>query len=152
MRNNRTAGNNWERTCRNILKEIFPKCETSRYASKMMDDQKVDLVNTGQFHIQCKNVSKRSKYDEILSVMPDDGHINIIFEKLTNKTNTRFIEKGRYAIMNLDDFITILHALDHNTTASATPIVRGSKDQSDSSSDRKVSDDQDIPSKSKRVR
>lgn len=65
----RTAGHNWERDVRNDLLPFFPDCYTSRYASRLEDDNKVDLVNTGAFAFQCKLLAKQPSFLPILEEM-----------------------------------------------------------------------------------
>ena len=53
-RTNKRKGSNAERYYRTIFKEIgFTHCETSRFASKLHDNSKIDLVNI-PFNIQIK--------------------------------------------------------------------------------------------------
>jgi len=44
MNNNRRKGHNAERYYVQIFKELFPECQTSRYASRMLDDAGVDIA------------------------------------------------------------------------------------------------------------
>jgi hypothetical protein len=111
IRNSRTAGHNWERSCVNILKDIYPETVSSRSESKRRDDQKVDLMYTGIFNVQCKNVNTRVNYVEVLRSMPvEKGRINVIFEKKTKKSLNagRFLEEGRYIHMDMNDFINLI--------------------------------------------
>jgi len=108
MKNNRRRGNKWELDCISALKGLFPKSISSRAESRARDAAKVDICNTGKFNFQCKNLSKRVNYEEVLSEMPDEGNFNVILAKLTEKKGQRFYEKGRYAILDMTDFIKIL--------------------------------------------
>ncbi len=72
-----------------------------------MDALGVDLVNTGKFQFQCKNTKDKLNYPALLEKMPDTG-INVLIHKYTQKSTKNFVEKGRYAILNLEDFLTIL--------------------------------------------
>ena len=112
--NNRRRGHNWERTCLNYLSSIFPKIKTSRYASKMQDDLKVDLCFTGDYNFQCKLSNIKLDYPSILESMPEDDKYNVIMHKLTKKSAKNFIPVGEYAILKLDDFITLLEKLEEN--------------------------------------
>ncbi len=109
-RNNRTAGHNYERQCVNLLKDIFPDVVTSRAESRNRDDQGVDLCYTGFLNVQCKNYSKPLKYDVILDGMPiEDGQINVIFDRQTRKSkNGRFMRKGEYVHLHLEDFVELI--------------------------------------------
>lgn len=107
--NNRTRGHNWERLCMKYLSELFPKIKTSRYASKMQDDLKVDLCFTGNYNFQCKLANTKIDYADILDSMPKDSNINVILHKLTKKSQKdRFIPIGEYAILELADFLELL--------------------------------------------
>ena len=95
---NRRAGHDYERQIAKELRHLgFINCRTSRYASKMLDDLKVDLTYTNPFNIQCKN-SLRINYKETLSEMPDDHNYNVIFHKCRRK---------EYVIMDKASFIEI---------------------------------------------
>lgn len=78
-----------------------------------MDDKGVDFVNTDEFNLQAKNISKRCHYDTILGDMPE-GELNIIVEKKTAKRGKRFMEQGRYVHMELSTFMHILEKLKKN--------------------------------------
>ena len=65
--NNRDKGHRWERALRRLfLQWGFLKAQTSRAASKLLDDSKVDLAFV-PWNIQAKSgyVKKRPKYDLI---------------------------------------------------------------------------------------
>lgn len=111
VRNSRTAGHNWERTCVGLLKEVFPRAVSSRAESKTRDDQKVDICNTEFLNVQCKNYSKRINYDDVLDEMPvEEGQMNVIFDKQTRKhpTSGRFMKRGEYVHMHLEDFVELI--------------------------------------------
>lgn len=55
--NSRTKGNSYERQVRKELEKFFPDVLTSRFASKMMDDVGVDLVECEPIYPQCKNLA-----------------------------------------------------------------------------------------------
>lgn len=110
-RNNRDAGNGYERQCATLLKDIFPKVCTSRSESRNRDNQKVDLCNTGFLNVQCKNYSKRINYDDVLDEMPvEEGQMNVIFDKQTRKhpTSGKFMKRGEYVHMHLEDFVELI--------------------------------------------
>lgn len=52
------------------MREIgYEDCKTSRSASRFADDCKIDLVNTGQFAIQCKRSKKNwPSLNELLKI------------------------------------------------------------------------------------
>ena len=92
-----------------MIRHLFPDCVTSRVESKAQDDKGVDLCNTGNLQIQCKNMSTPLKYEDVLDKMPSsDSLINVIFFKKTKKVNTTFREIGEFAILKLEDFVKLL--------------------------------------------
>ena len=111
---NREAGHNWERVCAAILKKFFPFIVTSRSESRSRDNYKIDLMNRDEyangvldFEFQCKNYSKLLRYDQVLNEMPGKG-MKVVLHKHTERRKNRFYEIGRYAIMEMDDFIKLL--------------------------------------------
>jgi hypothetical protein len=105
--NARTKGNDYERKIRKELRSSWwPSAETSRFASKMMDDLKVDLVNTKPFSIQCKAVEKMSGYHQLLASMPQDENYNVIFHKKN--------QKGEIVVMTKDTFYELVGMLKNN--------------------------------------
>ena len=119
---NKVAGHNWEREgCRMCHSVGYPHVATTRAESRNRDALKIDLMNSeedinGRFflNVQCKNTSSSLPYGKLLEEMPDGKEINIIWHKQTRKVNDRFIEIGRYAILNLNDFLGILRFLKEN--------------------------------------
>lgn len=114
-RNNRTAGNNYERQIVNELKQLgFPEAVTARSESKNLDDQGVDICNTPGYHFQCKNSKTNPKYTELLAAMPttlytkDDVYFPVILHKKTKKAGTKFIPQGEFAILKKEDFYKLL--------------------------------------------
>lgn len=106
MKNNRTAGHTFERYIRQwFIRMGWKDCQTSRYASREMDDKCVDLVNTEPFYAQMKYTQSINIHTE-LDKMPKDHHINIVFHKRKNK--------GVVVAMSLEDFGEIVHSLKEN--------------------------------------
>jgi hypothetical protein len=107
MRNNRTAGHNYERECVKRLKELgYTDVVTSRAESRNMDNKGVDLFGGSlPFHIQCKNSVKEVKYSDLMKseLLPKDKPL-VIFHKKTKKSNKNFIPDGEYIIMNYETF------------------------------------------------
>ena len=105
---NRTAGHNWEREVINDLKEIgYIEAVSSRQASREADNAGIDICNTGNIAIQCKNAAKNIDYHKINKSM-NTGKNKIIVHKKTEKKNDRFIEQGRYAVVEYDFFMKLL--------------------------------------------
>ena len=85
MGNNRRKGHGFERIVRLKWREHgWEKAETSRYASREKDDQKVDLCYTDPYNVQCKSVQAINLHT-VLSEMPDDDNMNIVFHKRNRK-------------------------------------------------------------------
>jgi hypothetical protein len=102
--NSKKKGTTYEIKIRLELRDRFyPGCETSRYASKMTDDAKVDFVNTGRFNIQAKATEKAPNFQETLASMPVDNRINAVFHKRNRQ--------GEVVVMDKKDFYEILGIL-----------------------------------------
>ena len=108
--NNRNRGNDYERQIVKLFRKSgYEKAVTSRAESRNRDALKVDLCNTGIFNIQCKNYNTLINYPEILESMPEEGQINVIVNKKTEKSKAgRFVKKGEYALLNLEDFMYLV--------------------------------------------
>lgn len=103
----RTKGHNFERERRDWWRQMgYDQCHTSRYASRMHDDAKVDLVNTGIFNEQCKYWQKQPNFFKTLSEMPDDSNINIVVHRKARQEAT--------VTMTLNDFEEIMKMLISN--------------------------------------
>ena len=63
---NRTAGHKWELEVIKDFKEIgYTEAVSSRYSSRETDDAGIDICNTDNLAIQCKNTSKSIDYHKI---------------------------------------------------------------------------------------
>lgn len=86
-----------------MLRLIFPECETSRFASKMVDDMGIDFVNTADLAIQSKTLKSNPNLVDV-------------FERMNTKDKKVFIYKnnrvhgpqGEYAVMPLREFLSLL--------------------------------------------
>lgn len=115
---NRTAGHSWERDVANTLRKIgFTHAVTSRSESRSRDDQKVDIINKDEatngrlpYNIQAKCVKGHLKYAALLSELPKTPNVtNVVFHKQTTKSeNGRFMETGKFVILNMDDFLEMM--------------------------------------------
>lgn len=107
MRNNRTAGNRYERTVVNDLKSLgFDDVVTARSESRNMDNRGVDVFGDSlPIHIQCKTTNRRLKYEDFFQrdTLPTDKPV-VIYEKKTRKSNSRFMTIGEFVIMRREDF------------------------------------------------
>jgi hypothetical protein len=73
---NRTKGHNYERLWVKRYKEVgFPYCKTSRMASKLLDDSKVDLAFIPYNH-QCKKVIANINYFTLMKDIKEALHKN----------------------------------------------------------------------------
>jgi hypothetical protein len=110
MSNNRRRGHNWERKCASLLRDIgYDEVKTCREESLSRDALGIDLCNISDFNVQCKTFSTPIHPDKILNKMPDEeGRVNVIFYKKTEKAGKRFMTKGEYAILHLEDFLQII--------------------------------------------
>lgn len=103
-------GSSYEQEVRREWIELgFEECETARYESKKRDDQKVDLMHTAFFNIQCKAYKSLPNPRKVLDEMPDDENYNIMFHKLN-------VGKGKkrpddLVIMHKEDFYEIVKML-----------------------------------------
>lgn len=104
----RRKGHDYERIIRKEFRNFGWKfCETSRYASKMIDNAKIDLVGTDPFAIQCKATTNNPSYHKILDQMrPNKPLYKLIYHK----------RKGgrEYVIMEKNDWLEILEMLTDN--------------------------------------
>jgi len=89
------------------IKHLFPEAVSSRSESKNLDNKKVDICNTGDFYIQCKNTSSKVDYHKVISEMPKDK-ICLIAHKYTKKSNKNFVKQGEYIILKFEDFISLI--------------------------------------------
>ncbi len=117
---NRSAGHGLERLVVNLLKKIgFVNAVTTRSESKRRDDLGVDIMNHSEitngrlpYNIQCKCTKDRPQYDIILNEMPKDtGVKNVIIHKYVIRQGSKFNSRGIYAIMNMDDFLSMVEEL-----------------------------------------
>jgi hypothetical protein len=117
---NRSAGNGWERELADLFRKLgFNHVVTTRSESRSRDAQKIDLMNKDErdngrlpYNIQAKNTTNHLKYGKVLSEMPTTPNvINVILHKQTAKVGTRFVCKDKFAILKMDDFISIVKRL-----------------------------------------
>lgn len=103
----RDKGHKYEREIAKELRELgFEYVETSRYASRKLDNAKVDIYGMPMFNVQCKAVESLSAPHGLLKQMPDDENYNVVFNKKNNK--------GTIVVMMKEDFYEILTMLKVN--------------------------------------
>lgn len=119
---NRTAGHDGERHYAKLFRELgFDKCKTSRQASRLMDDCKIDLCFTDPFNIQIKVGKQRGLVvskelsmmkEEITKHFPKEypihSNIKMIIHKKDIGRGRRRNEFDEIVSMTLKDFITLL--------------------------------------------
>lgn len=104
-KNNRRKGCEYERDLASLFRSLgWLNCRTSRYESKFLDDQKVDLTNTKPFQIQAKSTQRLENPHTLLKSMPQkSGIYNIIFNKK--------LRQGEIVIMSKEDFLELVGKL-----------------------------------------
>lgn len=116
---NKSAGHAWELKIIKRLKEIgYSDVASSRAVSRLRDSQKVDVCNRDEsasgrlpYNIQAKTYSKSVAYPKILSEMPVGKEINVIMLRQTERSGPRFLERGTYAILPLEDFYRMMQQI-----------------------------------------
>ena len=101
---NRQAGHDLERHIVSRLKEMGYDAMTSRYASRLMDDSGIDIVSDFPLKLQCKASINQPNVHSILTERECDA---IVFRKM-EKQKTRFYPQGDYAMLRLDDLLTLI--------------------------------------------
>lgn len=106
---NRTKGHNFERKIAADLRGLgFERCLTSRQASRLYDDCKLDFFGL-PFNLQAKNVSSRGlDYMQVLASMKE-----LVDKHLPDRSEYPFAvihKKGRVelAVLTLEDFYKLL--------------------------------------------
>lgn len=104
MVNARNVGHAYERKLAQEFRELgFKKTITSRYGSRFMDDQCVDLMYTQPFNIQAKRYNSAPSYFKWLNEMPKDENYNVVIHKKPNV--------GEVVVMSKDDFYEIVQMM-----------------------------------------
>jgi len=95
---NRDKGHRYERLLAEEFRELgFDKCKTSRYASRMLDDAKVDLYGTEPYNVQAKAYdSNQPNFRNILDEMPKDDNYNVVFHKVKRKEDIVVMKKSDF--------------------------------------------------------
>lgn len=105
--NNRRRGHSWERRLAKMLRAIYPNVLTSRYASREQDDRGVDFVNTGCVAIQAKTLKRKPNFREVFDHMDTPLPKVFVYKDGNIRGKT-----GEYAVMPLEDLLTILMDLE----------------------------------------
>ena len=115
---NRTKGHNFERYLAKVFRDLgFTYCKTSRQASRILDDSKVDLAFI-PYNVQAKAVLSTINYHDLLLSMesslnenfpptdPQRTYPKIIFHRRGRRKYDKFV------IMQEDEFIGILKQIE----------------------------------------
>jgi hypothetical protein len=111
---NRKKGHSAERLYAQKFKELFPDCQTSRYASRMLDDGGVDLANIPLL-VQIKaGVHKGMKPEEVLknidTKLPklSEQFPKVLIHHKQGKPGKKRDDYSSLVIMTFEDFFTLL--------------------------------------------
>ncbi len=119
---NRAAGHKLETDMVSVFKKAgYPHVITCRAGDRSRDAQGIDLMNCNEldngrfpFNVQCKSYSSSIKYWDLLGRLPRIVNVfNVVIHKFTQKKMTTtgkgiFHPVGEYAILPLEDFITLI--------------------------------------------
>ena len=113
MKNNRTKGHSAERLYALKFRELFPKCQTSRYASRMMDDAGVDLVGLPML-VQIKaGLQKGMKPHEVLknikNNLPDESKPKVLIHHKEGAKGKKRDEFSSLVTMTFEDFFHLIN-------------------------------------------
>lgn len=133
---NRSAGNGWERKLAEIFRKIgFVHVVTTRSESRSRDNQKIDLINKDEgtngrlpYDIQAKNLIGHVKYGKVMDEMQNHPTtMPVIIHRQTEKANEKFVVRNDFAILYLDDFLTLVQQRDERkpTWDGLAHVVKG---------------------------
>jgi hypothetical protein len=119
---NRTEGHRWERIIAQMLRNIgvYPNAVTCRSTNRSRDGQGIDFCNEDearqgrmQDDIQAKTTVDTPNVEMLLRTMKDHDPLDersvVIFWRKTGKSSGgKFMEKGRYAITYMDEYLNLL--------------------------------------------
>jgi hypothetical protein len=100
----RRKGHNWEREIVHRLKERGWNVATSRYVSRQLDDQGVDIAGDYPYSPQLKSTVNTPNIKDLLETTA----ANVIFWRKNEKKNKRFFAVGEYAMLGLEDFLDLV--------------------------------------------
>lgn len=102
---NRSAGHHFELDVIRDLKVRGWKAISSRYESRSLDDQGVDVVSDFPFQIQCKASINQPNVADLLSTTAADV---ILYRRMVKK-GTRFYRVGEFALLSQEDFLNLVN-------------------------------------------
>ncbi len=119
---NRNAGHNWEREIVNMFSPLssYPTVGTAREYSVYYDSKKIDIVTKdisqmGDFNlaIQAKTTTTTASYPKLLKELNEGKKelkldvIPVVFHKQTKRVGSRFMPRGNFACLFLEDFLAM---------------------------------------------
>jgi len=110
-RNNRTAGNNYERQVVNELTKYGYQVATARAESRNADNAGIDIVGDFPYHIQCKVYQNYPKLNELINNDRPERFKDkaiIVFHKKVKKAKVKFITEDEFVSLRKDDFYEIM--------------------------------------------
>lgn len=81
----------------------FRGAQTTRYGSKQMDDEGVDIMNVEPFTVQCKAVESLNVHKAYNDIPIYDGHYRVLFHKKNRQ--------GTLVTMSLEDWAELIALL-----------------------------------------
>ena len=109
-RNNRNAGNSYERQIVKELRQLGYEAVTSRSESRNADAAKIDVISTDfPFHVQVKNTTQNfnvSKFFLDETLRQDKPYV--VMHKKTRKRETNFVVEGEYVYLQKEEFYKLM--------------------------------------------
>ena len=101
----RQRGHQYERDVVNKLLERGWDAATSRYVSRRLDDEGVDIAsNDYPFQIQCKATTIQPSMHTLLT----ETAATAIFYRRIIKQGERFFKDGEYVVISQEDFLNLV--------------------------------------------
>ena len=97
-------GHSYERDIVKKLTERGWEASTSRYSSRKLDDEGVDIDSDFPFRIQCKATVKRPNVHDLLT----ETAATAIFWRRIVKQGQRFFKDGEYVSISQEDFFNLI--------------------------------------------
>lgn len=102
---NKREGGRWELEICQRLKDMGYEAVTSRSESRRADAAGIDIIGSFPFKIQAKSMQNTPSIHDILTTTEAE----VIFWKKTEKRGKKFFKVGEYAMMPLQDFLSIIN-------------------------------------------
>lgn len=111
---NRQVGHSYERLWAKRFRDMgFSYCKTSRQASRLLDDSKIDLAFV-PYNVQCKSVKANLKYNEVFNEMDEAIKKNFPPSDLVHSYPSIIAHKrgpkpeDEHVIMKAKDFLNLV--------------------------------------------